>query len=94
MQTIWKYELKSNSVQQINMPAQAKILSVQPQKETVCMWVLVETENLTEKRTFRIYGTGHPCVLASADKHIGTFQIGDGNYVFHVFEIFGENNHG
>ena len=46
--TIWKYKLKIDILQEIIMPIGARILSVQMQSNTPCLWVLVDPK---EKNT-------------------------------------------
>lgn len=84
MKTVWKYALESTN-QTIDMPAGAKILTVQSQYESPVIWALVEPEMPTESRKFVVYGTGHPA--PEAGQYLGTFQIEKGRLVFHVFEV-------
>ena len=41
MHVIWKYPI-TNTVQDIEMPRDAKILSVQYQGDTLCLWAMVK----------------------------------------------------
>lgn len=85
--TVWKFALKIADVQGIDMPVDAKILAVQVQRGTPCLWALVnKTGIIPERRTFAIYGTGHP-IPDEPGTHIGTFQVDGGTLVFHVFEV-------
>lgn len=85
MKRIYKYPLSaSDAVQRIVMPKGAKILTVQVQGTTPCLWALVDIREADEDRTIIIYGTGHNVVLNG--NYIGTYQIGS-NLVFHVFEM-------
>lgn len=84
MQTIYKYPLEIRDVQIIEMPPRAKLLSVQCQNKTLCLWALVDNSHVTKSpRTIEIRGTGHSCEGLEG-KYIGTVQIG--NYVWHVFD--------
>ena len=83
MKTIWKYEVNPYSEQRL--PKGAEVLSVQVQKDKPCIWVLVDPSNEKELRVFRVYGTGHE-LPDNPGKFIGTFQLFDGDLVFHVFE--------
>lgn len=79
---IWKYKL-DGVISKIEMPLDAKVLTIQTQNEVPHIWVLVNPENEVETRSFRIVGTGHP--FDDTDKkYIGTFQ--DGPFVWHLFE--------
>jgi len=84
MKTIWKYPIEIHDLICIEMPKEAEILTVQSQKGIICIWALVNTDNPTEQRRFRIYGTGNP-VEFNGD-YIGTFQIYNGDLIFHLFE--------
>lgn len=95
---IYKYPLRVVDSQLVLMPTGAKILSVQAQNGTLCMWAVVDEmpENQSnvsvEYRTFYIFGTGNsipagmPTHVVSDHKYfIGTVQM-DG-FVWHVFEV-------
>lgn len=86
MEQIWKYELKVDGVQKINMPEGAKILTVQTQFDNPCIWALVNPTNTLTVRNFEIYGTGHNIQIGSR-QYIGTFQVNSGFLIFHVFEL-------
>ena len=72
----------------LNLPEGAKILTVQEQHGGAQVWALVNPDNPTETRNFRLAGTGHP-IKESPDtlNYIGTFQLAGGNFIGHVFEI-------
>jgi len=83
--TIWKFPIIITDAVAVKMPAGAQVLSVQVQKEVVCLWAIVNPDNPMEDRRFRIYGTGNPC-FSPANRFVGTFQIYGGELVFHLFE--------
>lgn len=88
MKTVFKYLLKVDDYQTVTMPRGAQILTVQAQRDIPCIWALVETDSEPEERYFRMAGTGHR--MSEKDKflrYIGTFQIMQGELVFHIFEI-------
>ena len=88
MKTVWKYTLTSDEVLEVSLPINAEVLSVQEQYGEPQMWVLVDPrENITEKRFFRLSGTGHP-ITESIKSFIGTFQLYNGTFVGHLFEIY------
>ena len=86
---IWKYPLKMTDKQVVEMPYRAKILTVQVQFGTPCLWALVDETNIPgvklTPRTITIYGTGNPMPV-NPGVYIGTFQVRGGDLVFHVFE--------
>ena len=84
MRAIWKYILDITDAQCLDMPSGAKILCVQMQGKTLCLWAVVDPAQPKVRHTFRVYGTGHPL----DDNHgvyLGTVQVG--MLVFHVFEV-------
>ena len=83
MKKIYKYTLRISDEQEIEIPDDSEILSVQMQSGEPQIWVLVNPENYTMKRRFKIYGTGHD--VEDGLKFIGTFQSGP--FVWHLFEV-------
>jgi hypothetical protein len=87
MKTVWKYELSSDDYLSIDLPICSKPLSVQEQYGVPQLWILVDpNENVFETRKFRFCGTGHP-IKESNIEFIGTFQLYQGSFVGHLFEI-------
>lgn len=89
MQTICKFPVKLKGIQEIEMPKDAKILTVQKQSNEPFIWAIVNSENEQEKRVFQIVGTGNPFEYDESKKHIGTFLTDFDSYVFHLFELTG-----
>ena len=89
MNKIYKYNLRIEDQQVIQMPIGAKILTVQVQKGQVQLWALVNPEIPTQARTIEIIGTGNPINddIVGERNYIATFQLHDGSLVFHVFEL-------
>ena len=88
MQAIWKFTMQCADKQVVALPKGAKVLCVQTQNESPCLWVVnpaVEVAT-TEDRTFAIYGTGHQHESIGG-VYVGTFQLQGGLLVFHVFEV-------
>lgn len=89
MKKVYKYNITDmNDYFDLNLPKGAKILTVQVQRNSICIWALVDINNEQEKRRFRLAGTGHP-IEESTDRliYIGSFQMMQGTLVFHLFEI-------
>lgn len=84
MNTVWKYPLDVTATQSINVPVNAKLLTVQVQLGIPTLWALVDPLVESGPRSLRIVGTGHPEVHPD-DRYIGTFQLG--GFVGHLFEI-------
>ncbi len=80
--TIWKFQLKLDGYQEVEMPADAEIIAIQIQDNAICVWAIVNPSAPVKVFKFEIFGTGR----AMADlprKYVGTVYP-DG-YVFHVF---------
>ena len=89
MITIYKYIIDPNKTE-IEIQAQAEILSVAFQGANLCMWAKVDTEEELQKRNFQAFGTGHeiPRQMGMDFDYIGTGFM-DNGLVFHLFERLG-----
>lgn len=87
MLRIYKYQLETTGVQEIEMPQGAIILSLQTQNEVPCIWALVNPNTTVTKRTFMIFGTGHKIEMDKNLQHVGTYQLNNGFFVGHCFEV-------
>lgn len=87
METIWKFELKITDEQVIRVPEGTDILCVQVQKGKPFLWAIVDKEITTyEDRIIRTIGTGHEFEDGASLLYIGTYQLSEGDLVFHVFQ--------
>jgi len=86
MLTIYKYEIEIEDYFEIRLPEDYKILSIQTQRDKICLWVLVNPNNKTILCKFRLARTGYP-INDDIDYFIGTFQLYDGDIVFHLFKL-------
>lgn len=84
MNVIYKYPLEITEQQIFILPKDSDILDVQFQDGDLCLWALVNTDNDTEQRVIRIFGTGWPIDMYGSPRHISTVQK-DG-LVWHIFE--------
>jgi len=86
MHKIWKYPFGISGNIIISMPKLARILDIQYQNGTLCMWALVDDNDLIVNRFFTVIGTGHNIPdFSHGLEYIKTVQ--DGPYVWHIFEI-------
>ena len=83
---VFKYKLKITDNQDIELPIDAEILSVQIQYGGLYLWALVDPEKPKQKKTILIAGTGHPIIDHNL-KFIDTVQQLDGHLILHVFEV-------
>lgn len=85
--TIYKYPLDITDIQKIEVPAcpdfMPKILCVQLQNETPCLWVEVPVVKQFTTLKIQTYGTGHT-IRSNKQQYIGTYQIR--GLVFHVYK--------
>lgn len=86
MFVIHKYPLPLQDAQNLRVPNGTQILTVQVQAGVPCLWVLKDmTQKIEENIYINIYETGRE-ILRKPGKYIGTYQVNNGQYVFHVFE--------
>ena len=86
MKRIYKYPVRIDDVQTIDLPQGAEVLSVQVQEGSPYIWACVNPSAKSEPRQFRLYGTGHPIEGDYLLKFVGTFQLFGGRLVYHLFE--------
>lgn len=84
MLTIYKYPLVVEDEQSIQLPDDAKILTIQIQNGQPFLWVLLDNQLPSNPRKILIRGTGHDS--HGVGKYISTFQMHGGSLVFHAFE--------
>jgi len=87
MKSIWKYNLETTDIQSVEMPLDAELLSVQTQGGEPQLWCLVDMEEPKALRKIRIIGTGNPIEDGFNSKYIDTYQLKDGNFIFHAFDL-------
>ena len=92
MKRIFKYSMEIMDRQEVELPAGAKILSVQAQNGLPQIWAMVDdSQAKTDMVHIRIIGTGYEIPDADSLEYIGTVQLINGECVFHVFK---EVDHG
>jgi hypothetical protein len=70
---------------EIEMPRGAHVLCVQVQHGSPKIWALIDEDAPMENRRFALRGTGHAAEGLTVLGYIGTFQMHNGNLVFHLF---------
>lgn len=85
MQTVWKFHLQIGGVWEVEMPANAEILSLALQGDDLFFWAKVEPGNAFVRRRFIVVGTGN-AMPSRTLKFLGTVHL-DNGLVFHAFEI-------
>lgn len=87
MKTVWKFPIEPADHFTLEMPADAEILDIQVQHREVQLWALVNPKAKLERRVFRLAGTGHPIEEGDELRYVASFQLHNGDLVFHVFEV-------
>ena len=88
MNVVWKHDLL-DVVNRLDLPLGATVLHVAEQHGVIRLWeVHAADATATERRIFRVAGTGapFPVVGANARQHVGSLVTSGGAFVFHVFE--------
>lgn len=78
---IYKYPINVDETT-IEMPQGSKVLCLQLQNLVVHIWVLLDPDQPTEKRVFKVRGTGH--IVGETEIYVGTWQSGP--LVWHLFD--------
>ena len=85
---IFKYQLEHVYDQELDLPAEARILSVGDQHGKIQLWALVNPNAPLQERKFLVAGTGHHIDRPPQDlSFLGSVIQYDGSLVFHVFEV-------
>lgn len=89
MKTIHKYPLRDIHHQSLQIPAGAKILTVQAQRNEIQLWAEVDPDAPVVTRHIDILTTGEGIddELQAKRTHLGTVQLDGGDMVLHVFEF-------
>jgi hypothetical protein len=84
MKTIYKFPV--GPIMELVLPEDAEPLCVQLQNGEPQLWVLLDTDNPPDQRTFVTFGTGHEAKSHNSGtlKYISTWQRE--GLVFHTFE--------
>lgn len=89
---IWKYPIDTTDHQRINMPIGAEPIYVATQKGFPCIWCIVEKDHRLVPARITVRGTGH--LLNESDgRYVGSYQLMDGDQVYHVFAEIDMSNH-
>ena len=86
MKTVYKYPLKIDDYQKVNLPMGAKILCIKVQNGIPCLWALIDKEQTYDEAvTIRCAGTGHD--IKDEVEYIDTIMVAGGALVFHLFKV-------
>lgn len=92
MKVIYKYILNFVEQQELELPANSKILSVKNQNENIVLYALIDNE-ITIMKTHLIFikGTGHNADNIKDCNFIETVKLLGGELMFHIFTKKKEN---
>lgn len=89
MRTIFRYKIAITDKSVLLMPSGAKVLPSPPGDRNngseIEIWAQVDDTQPTERREFRVVGTGNP-MPDDCDTFIGTVITHGGQFVWHLFE--------
>ena len=85
---VWKYAVPPGQLVELDIKKGAQLLhaGAQVTEGHAQIWALVDPDAKTEKRYFRLVGTGHS-IAEEIVQHVGTFNMMEGVLVFHIFEV-------
>ena len=76
---------------ELSLPFNSQLLSVQVQREKICLWYrwnLEAKNDEPETRALLMVGTGHEVNNKyNLNTFLGTVQLMGGSFVFHIFEV-------
>jgi hypothetical protein len=87
--SIWKFFLKIQDEQLVEMPLGAQLLHVEIMDDQLCLWAQVWTKAIKEKRLILVRDTGHS-FTGEEKRYVGTTvhpvsgQLH--NFVWHVYD--------
>lgn len=87
MKTIWKYELKMEASQVLELPIDAKILSVGIIKNIAYLWVEVEMSKATVLEKVKILTIPTGATYQYKAEFIGTIFYNEGEITQHIFRV-------
>jgi len=87
MLTVHKFPIQIADDQELNLPKDARVLTIQAQRDKPCLWALVDPEEAEAERWQLVtLGTGHPAPPDLAMfGYFATYQLREGELVFHVY---------
>lgn len=85
MLTIHKFQVHADAFHH-EMPADARVLKVMGQYESIQMWVLLDPNAPKVRRRFQVFGTGFE-IPPNIGPYVDSFMELSGRLVWHLFEL-------
>ena len=95
MLAVYKYTIPMVDYAEVEMKIGSRILHIGDQGNRICVWALVNPDEGSEVRKFRVVETGSlvdETMYDLLDGYVGTVSLFNGEVVEHVFEIGQEFN--
>ncbi len=87
MRCVYKYHVALETFD-LMLPEGTQILHVDAVGDDCFLWAIIDSDARSEKRTFRVFGTGYRLDDEVRNLHyIGTALAHGGALVWHVFEV-------
>lgn len=88
MKKIYKYQLKFININELKLPKDYTVLSMQMQGGQLSLWIIfdLKNENNLIDTTIGMFATGE-LIKPTLDAYLGTFQLNNGAAIFHVFTL-------
>lgn len=86
---VHKQEIPLTENFELHLPYTYSIIHIEAQRDKPFMWYAFNEEykDDTRARKFKLLVTEVAEDMGSRWTHVGTFQLGNGNFVGHVFEV-------
>ena len=85
MKRIYKYHIPIEDKFVLNLPLEAKVLCVQVIDSEPYIWAEIDDTAVSFPLRFKVKGIGHPCDDIEEMRYVGTFQIDNGVFIFHLY---------
>lgn len=82
---VFKYTLHPRELS-VEMPVGATIIYVASQRDQICVWAQIDPSAVKETVEFAIFGTGHEIYDSENLEYLGSVQIHQGEFIFHVYK--------
>lgn len=86
MRVVYKYPFTVHDEVVIAMHRDARVLLVEHQWATPCIWAEVDTSEPVQPYYFRVFGTGHEIPEGFSGRHFASFRRHDGRFVWHMYQ--------
>ena len=86
MKTIWKFKLEIRLHQTLSMPKDARVLKIDVQGDSICIWAEVDPHATKSTRQFIMVGTGQ-MIPDFGNRMMYLETIQQNLLVWHIYEV-------